>query len=67
VRARQIRPCTLGILSSAFIDQNAQANALELDTVRAYLPKPWSLIELRRQVREVAQQYHDMIRQSKLL
>jgi len=67
VQAKQIRPCTLGILSSAFIDQNAQANALELDTVRAYLPKPWSLIELRRQVREVAQQYHDMIRQSKLL
>jgi PAS domain S-box-containing protein len=63
-QARQIRPLTLGILSSAYIDQNAQAHALELDTVRAYLPKPWSLIELRRQVREVAQQYHDAIRQS---
>jgi len=63
-RARQIRPLTLGILSSAYIDQNAQANALALDTVRAYLPKPWSLIELRRQVREVAQQYQDAIRQS---
>ena len=34
-----------------------------LDTVRAYLPKPWSLIDLRRQVREVAQQYQDSIRQ----
>jgi len=63
-RARQIRPFTLGILSSAYIDQSAQANALALDTVRAYLPKPWSLIELRRQVREVSQQYHDAIRQS---
>ncbi len=63
-RARQIRPATLGILSSGYIDHHAQANALDLDTVRAYLPKPWSLIELRRQVREVAQQYQDAIRQS---
>jgi PAS domain S-box-containing protein len=55
--ARSVRPTTLGILTSGYVDSTARSQALALDTVRGYLPKPWDLIELRRKVSEVVQQY----------
>jgi PAS domain S-box-containing protein len=60
-RARQLRPATLGLLSSAYVDQLVQMRAYEIETVRGFVPKPWNLIELRRQVSEIAQQYQRSI------
>lgn len=56
-RAKHIKPNTLGILSSAYFDNAALSDALNLGTVRGYVHKPWNLTDLRRRVNEVVQQY----------
>jgi PAS domain S-box-containing protein len=55
-RARHVRPATLGILCSAFFDNDALTEALNLGNVRGFIHKPWTLPELRRRVSEVVQQ-----------
>jgi response regulator RpfG family c-di-GMP phosphodiesterase len=57
-QARSIRPEALGILISAHSDE-AMLEALNLDTVRGFIQKPWDLDVLRARVKEVAQQYRD--------
>ncbi|KAB8145521.1 response regulator [Chloroflexia bacterium SDU3-3] len=59
-RARHLRPTTLGILSSAYFDNDALTEAINLGNVRGYIQKPWNAIELRRRVNEVAQIYRAM-------
>ena len=56
-RARHIRPTALGIICSAYFDSDAMSEALNIGTVRGFVPKPWSVIDLRRRVNEVIQQY----------
>jgi response regulator RpfG family c-di-GMP phosphodiesterase len=56
-RAKHIRPAALGILCSAYTDNEALTEAINLGTVRGFIPKPWSLMDLRRRVGEIAQQY----------
>jgi len=56
-QARHIRPSALGILCSGYFDSAALSAALNLGTVRGFIPKPWQPAELRRRVNEVVQQY----------
>ncbi|MFL5802377.1 MAG: response regulator [Roseiflexaceae bacterium] len=56
-QARHIRPTALGILCSGYFDNAALSEALNLGTVRGFIPKPWQLTDLRRRVNEVVQQY----------
>jgi len=59
-RVKHISPQTIGILSSAYLDNTALSDAMNLGNVRGYLHKPWAPAELRRRITEVAQHYHQM-------
>jgi PAS domain S-box-containing protein len=63
-RARHVQPAALGIICSAYLDSSALSEALNLGTVRGFIHKPWSIVELRLRVSEVAQQYRGPMRQS---
>src|SRR6185436_9179096 len=56
-RARHVQPAALGIICSAYFDSPALSEALNLGTVRGFIPKPWTIADLRRRVSEVALQY----------
>jgi PAS domain S-box-containing protein/putative nucleotidyltransferase with HDIG domain len=56
-RARHVQPATLGIICSAHLDSAALSEALNIGTVRGFIHKPWSMVELRRRVSEVARLY----------
>jgi PAS domain S-box-containing protein len=56
-RAKHVSPSTLSILCSAYFDNTALSQALNLGTVRGFISKPWSSNELRRRVNEVVRQY----------
>jgi response regulator RpfG family c-di-GMP phosphodiesterase len=58
-QAKEVRPATLGILLSGYSDTLALTDALNLGTVRGFIPKPWNIAELRQRVDEVARQYQD--------
>lgn len=66
-RARQLRPDALGILISGYSDITAVIDALNLGTVRGYLPKPWDIDEVRRQVTDAAHQYEAIFRNREAL
>jgi YesN/AraC family two-component response regulator len=54
---RRISPNTLGILSSGYSEAQVLSAALNLGTVRGFIPKPWVDTEVRRRVYEAVQQY----------
>jgi PAS domain S-box-containing protein/putative nucleotidyltransferase with HDIG domain len=56
-QAKRVRPAALGILFSGFFDNGALTEALNLGTVRGFIHKPWTVVELRHRVSEVVQQY----------
>ncbi|NWF80326.1 MAG: response regulator [Chloroflexi bacterium] len=56
-RARDIRPDTLGILISGYTDVAALVDALNLGNVRGFLPKPWDIHQLRRQLEQAVRDY----------
>lgn len=56
-RARDIRPETLGILISGYTDVSALIDALNLGNVRGFLPKPWDIHQLRRQLEQAVRDY----------
>jgi ActR/RegA family two-component response regulator len=56
-RARDIRPETLGILISGYTDVAALVDALNLGNVRGFLPKPWDIHQLRRQLEQAVRDY----------
>jgi response regulator RpfG family c-di-GMP phosphodiesterase len=56
-RARDLRPTALGILISGYTDASALVDALNLGNVRGFLPKPWDVHQLRRQLDQVLRTY----------
>lgn len=56
-RARDLRPAALGILISGYTDAAALVDALNLGNVRGFLPKPWDVHQLRRQLDQVLRAY----------
>jgi response regulator RpfG family c-di-GMP phosphodiesterase len=56
-RAKHVSPATLGILSSGHFDSVVLSDALNLGSVRGFIPKPCNIAELRWRVNEVTQQY----------
>lgn len=56
-RVRDIRPDTLGILLSGYTDAAALVDALNLGNVRGFLPKPWDIHQLRRQLEQTVRSY----------
>lgn len=56
-RVRDIRPDTLGILLSGYTDAAALVDALNLGNVRGFLPKPWDIHQLRRQLEQAVRTY----------
>ncbi|PDW01551.1 response regulator [Candidatus Viridilinea mediisalina] len=56
-RARDLRPAALGILISGYTDAAALVDALNLGNVRGFLPKPWDVHQLRRQLDQVLRIY----------
>lgn len=56
-RARDVRPETLGILLSGYTDAAALVDALNLGNVRGFLPKPWDIHQLRRQLDQAVRSY----------
>ena len=55
--ARELRPHALGILISGYTDASALVDALNLGNVRGFLPKPWDIHQLRRQLDETMRSY----------
>lgn len=56
-RAKAVRPDAVGVLISGYTDVAALVDALNVGTVRGYLPKPWDVGALRQQLGEAARQY----------
>lgn len=56
-RAKAVRPDAVGVLISGYTDVAALVDALNIGTVRGYLPKPWDVGALRQQLAEAARQY----------
>lgn len=56
-RVRDIRPDTLGILLSGYTDAAALVDALNLGNIRGFLPKPWDIHQLRRQLEQTVRSY----------
>lgn len=56
-RAKTVRPETVGVLISGYTDLPALVDALNIGTVRGYLPKPWDVGALRQKLGEAARQY----------
>ncbi|NTU79725.1 MAG: response regulator, partial [Chloroflexales bacterium] len=56
-RARDLRPEALGILISGYTDASALVDALNLGNVRGFLPKPWDIHQLRRQIDQALRAY----------
>lgn len=56
-RARDLRPESLGILISGYTDVSALVDALNLGNVRGFLPKPWDIHQLRRQIDVAVHRY----------
>jgi response regulator RpfG family c-di-GMP phosphodiesterase len=56
-RARELRPQAVGILISGYTDASALIDALNLGNVRGFLPKPWDIHQLRRQLDEAMRSY----------
>ncbi len=56
-RARDLRPDALGILISGYTDVAALVDALNLGNVRGFLPKPWDIHQLRRQIDQTVRDY----------
>lgn len=56
-RARDLRPEAIGILISGYTDISALVDALNLGNVRGFLPKPWDIHQLRRQLDQAVRSY----------
>ena len=56
-RAHALRPQAIGILISGYTDASALVDALNLGNVRGFLPKPWDIHQLRRQLDQAIRTY----------
>lgn len=56
-QAQSLRPQALGILISGYTDASALVDALNLGNVRGFLPKPWDIQQLRRQLDAAVRSY----------
>jgi response regulator RpfG family c-di-GMP phosphodiesterase len=56
-RAKHLSPATLGILSLGYSDSMVLSDTLNLGTERGFIPKPWNIAELRRQVDQVMREF----------
>jgi len=61
-RIRAIKPKSVGILISGYSDAVALTAALNLSTVRGFIPKPWDLDVLRTKLEEAVAQYREISR-----
>jgi YesN/AraC family two-component response regulator len=55
--AQHIRPDAVGIIISGYTDVVALVDALNLGTVRGYVPKPWDVAELRHRLNNAVRTY----------
>jgi YesN/AraC family two-component response regulator len=55
--AQKIRPQTVGILFSGYVDASALAQAINLGNVRGFLGKPWNMDHIQRVLREAVGWY----------
>lgn len=53
-----IRPDAVGIIISGYTDIVALVDAINLGTVRGYIPKPWDIAELRQRLNSAVHTYH---------
>lgn len=53
-----IRPDAVGIIISGYTDIVALVDAINLGTVRGYIPKPWDIAELRERLNNAVHTYH---------
>lgn len=56
-RAQHIRPDAVGIIISGYTDIVALVDAINLGTVRGYVPKPWDVAELRQRLENAVRTY----------
>ncbi len=69
-QVKHIRPESIGVIISGYTDITALIDAINLGTVRGYLPKPWDISELRQRLEKAARTYQasflnrDMLRKS---
>ncbi len=56
-RAQHIRPDAVGIIISGYTDIVALVDAINLGTVRGYVPKPWDVSELRHRLDNAVRTY----------
>lgn len=56
-RARAIRPDACGIIISGYTDVATLVDALNLGNVRGFIPKPWDIQQLRRQLSQAIHTY----------
>lgn len=55
---QHIRPESVGIIISGYTDIAALIDAINLGTVRGYVPKPWDIAELRHRLKDAVNTYH---------
>lgn len=56
-RVRHLRPDAVGIIISGYTDIVALIDAINLGTVRGYIPKPWDIAELRQRLESAVHTY----------
>lgn len=56
-QVRNVRPEVVGIIISGYTDIVALVDAINLGTVRGYIPKPWDLADLRRRLDSAVHSY----------
>ncbi len=56
-QVRHVRPEVVGIIISGYTDIVALVDAINLGTVRGYVPKPWDLADLRQRLESAVHSY----------
>jgi response regulator RpfG family c-di-GMP phosphodiesterase len=65
--ARQVQPYSLSILLSGYSDVQALVAALNISTVRGFIPKPWDNQVLLEKIKSAAKEYQAVIQNPLLL
>ena len=67
VAARAIQPNSLSVLLSGYSDVQALIGALNIKTVRGFIPKPWDNQALLEKISDAAKEYRVVFKNPKLL
>jgi putative nucleotidyltransferase with HDIG domain len=60
-RIHQVKPKTVGLLMSAYMDMSDINHTVQLPYVSGFIPKPWDIDQLRYKLDEAVKHYHTLV------